>query len=274
MELSLDSSVTLLGGIKMPVLGLGTAGASGRVGVAAVLEALNSGYRLIDTASRYGNEREVGLAVRKSNVPREDVFITTKVAGSEQGYASTLKACEGSLRRLGLDHIDLYLIHWPGSRKRLETWRAMEKLLEVGKARAIGVSNFMNHHVEELRAASPGLPVVNQIELSPFLQQRDVVAYCRGMGILVEAYSPLTRGRRLDNPTVERIATQHQRTPAQVLLRWSLQHGFVAIPKSVRSRRIRENANVFDFTLGQEDMGALDRLDQGMHFDWDPTNVP
>jgi len=274
MGLDLDSTISLRTGVEMPVLGLGTAGASGRACVAAVCEALRLGYRLIDTASMYGNEKEVGEALRKSGVRREEVFITTKVATPDRGFASTLRACDQSLRLLGLDYVDLYLIHWPSRRKRVETWRAMEELLKSGKARAVGVSNFMVHHLEELREASGLAPTVNQIEVSPFLQQREVVASCRDWGVQVEAYSPLTRGRRLGDSTLRRIGAENGRTPAQILLRWSLQHDFVAIPKSARPERIRENADVFDFSLEREDMDALDALDQGLHFDWDPTNVP
>jgi len=258
----------------MPVLGFGTAGATGRTCVAAVGEALRVGYRLIDTASMYGNEREVGIAVRESRIPREDIFITTKVASSEQGPRSAPKALEASLGRLGLSYVDLYLIHWPARRKRVATWEAMVPFPERGLARAVGVSNFMVHHLEELRAANETLPAVNQIELSPFLHQKEVVGDCRRHGIQVEAYSPLTRGRRLKEPVIARIAAKYGKTPAQVLLRWSLQQGFVAIPKSARPERIRENAEVFDFALSPPDVRALDALDKGLHFDWDPSRVP
>lgn len=273
MALSLASTVDLPGGVAMPVLGLGTAGASGRACVAAVEEALAAGIRLLDTASLYGNEREVGRAVRESGLPREDLFVTTKVASRDQGVRATIDACEESLRRLGLSYVDLYLIHWPSRRKRLDAWRAMETLLELGKVRAIGVSNYMVRHFEEIREAGGATPAVNQIELSPFLGQREVVAYGRDRGVAIEAYSPLTRGRRLDDPTVGRIASTHRRSPAQILVRWSLQRGFVPIPKSVRAERIRENADVFEFTLSADDMKALDGLDAGEHFDWDPTDV-
>lgn len=258
----------------MPVLGFGTAGATGRTCVAAIREALRIGYRLIDTASMYGNEREVGIAVRESAIPRADIFITTKIAPSEQGPRSTPKALEASLSRLGLDYVDLYLIHWPARTKRVLTWEAMTPFLDNGLARAIGVSNFMVGHLEELRAANDTPPGVNQIELSPFLHQKEVVGYCLRHGIQVEAYSPLTRGRRLKDPVIARIATKYGKTPAQVLLRWSLQQGFVAIPKSVRPERIRENAEVFDFALSPSDVRVLDGLENGLHFDWDPSRVP
>lgn len=258
----------------MPVLGLGTAGAHGKACVAAVREAFRIGYRLLDTASAYGNEEEVGTAVRESGIPRDEVFVTTKVRNGEQGYASTLRACADSLERLRMDSVDLYLIHWPVPEKRLETWKAMVELLEAGKARSIGVSNFMVGHLERLLDESRVRPAANQIELSPFLRQADVVAFCREREIQVEAYSPLTRGHRLKDRAVGAIARALGRTPAQVLIRWSLQNGFVAIPKSVHLVRIRENADVFDWELGAEDLETLNSLDKDLHFDWDPTDVP
>ncbi len=274
MVVRLDSTVRLNNGVEMPVLGLGTAGASGKACVAAVRAALDVGYRLVDTASAYGNEREIGLAVQESRVPRNEVFITTKVANPEQGYAPTLRACEESLGRLKMDYVDLYLIHWPAPQKRIETWRAMGELLERGNARAIGVSNYMIRHLEELRDVGPTGPAVNQIELSPFLRPDDLIAHCQERGIVPEAYSPLTRGHRLKNRTIVKVATKYGRTPAQVLIRWSLQHGFVPIPKSDRTERIRENADVFDWELDPTDMRTLDALNEGRHFDWDPSDVP
>lgn len=273
MGLTLGSVVTLHRDIRMPILGIGTAGAKGDACVAAVREALRIGYRLIDTASMYENEREVGIAIRESGIPRDEIFVTTKIATAEQGPRSTPKALQESLRRLGLDCVDLYLIHWPSRRKRLATWEAMIPLVDRGLARSIGVSNFMVHHLEELRPVNE-TPAVNQIELSPFLQQEEVVGYCREHRIQSEAYSPLTQGRRLDDPVIGRIAAKYGKTPAQVLLRWSLQRGFIAIPKSARPARIRENAEVFDFALQGSDVRALDGLEKGLHFDWDPSRVP
>jgi diketogulonate reductase-like aldo/keto reductase len=274
MALAVDSRIRLNKGVEMPVLGLGTAMAGGDACVVAVRAALDLGYRLIDTASMYGNEREVGAAIRESDVPREDIFLTTKVGNPEQGYESTLRACDESLRRLQVNYVDLYLIHWPARRHRLETWRAMVELLDRGRARAIGVSNYMVPHLEEVLAAGPTVPAVNQIELSPFLQPADVVEICRKRGIVVEAYSPLTRGRRLNDRRLRAIAAKYGRSPAQILLRWGLQHGLVMIPKSSRPDHIRENANVFDFEIRAEDMAALDALDEQHHMAWDPTGAP
>jgi diketogulonate reductase-like aldo/keto reductase len=257
----------------MPVLGLGVWQIRGREGVRAVRHALDVGYRLIDTASMYGNEAEVGQAIREGGVSREDVFVTTKVWNDEQGYESTLRACDASLKRLGMGYVDLYLVHWPVPARRSETWRAMERLLKEGKARAVGVSNYMVRHLDELRESAI-TPAVNQIELHPFLQPRDAIAACEKRGIVVEAYSPLARGRRMDDRTVAGIAAKHEKTPAQVLIRWGLQHGFVEIPKSSRPERIEENADVFDFALTAEDMKAMDALGRGLHVTWDPTDAP
>ncbi len=274
MSLRLDSRIVLNNGVKMPVLGLGTAGAEGKPCIAAVREAVRVGYRLIDTASAYGNEKDVGTAVRGTGISREDLFVTSKVRNGDQGYESTLRAAAESLRRLRMDYLDLYLIHWPVPGKRLQTWRAMVELLESGKARAIGVSNFMADHLEGLARESAIVPGVNQIELSPFLRQGAPVSYCRKHGIQVEAYSPLTRGRRLKDPRIGAIAEKLGRTPAQVLIRWSVQNGFVPIPKSVVPDRIRENADVFDWELPAEAVKTLDGMDQDLHFDWNPTAVP
>ena len=257
----------------MPVLGLGVWQIRGKEGVRAVRHALDVGYRLIDTASMYGNEAEVGQAVRESGVPREDVFVTTKVWNDEQGYESTLRACDASLKRLGMEYLDLYLVHWPVQGERKETWRAMERILKEGKAHAVGVSNYMVRHLDELKD-SAGAPAVNQIELHPFLQPRDAIDLCRERGIVVEAYSPLARGRRLKDSALAAVAAKHGKTPAQVMIRWGLQHGFVEIPKSSRPERIEENADVFDFMLGAEDMRALDALDEQHHVTWDPTRQP
>ena len=273
MALSLDSRVPLNHGGPMPVLGLGVWNLHGPAAVRAVRHALDAGYRLIDTASMYGNEAEVGEAIRASGVPRDDVFVTTKVWNDEQGYERTLAACDASLRRLGLAYVDLYLVHWPEPRERKETWRAMERLLKVGKARAVGVSNYMVRHLDELKGSAV-VPAVDQIELHPFLQPHEAIEACNARGIVVEAYSPLARGRRLGDPAVKAVAAKHGKSPAQVLIRWGLQHGFVEIPKSAHPERIEENARVFDFALTAEDTKALDALDEKHHTTWDPTRQP
>lgn len=240
----------------------------------AVKAALAAGYRHVDTARVYGNERDVGAALHESGVPRDEVFVTTKLWNADHGHDATLKACDQSLARLGLEHVDLYLVHWPVEGLRRDTWRAMEKLLADGKARAIGVSNYTIRHLDELAGTARSLPSVNQVELHPFLFQRALLERCRALGIQVEAYAPLVKAQRMDHPVVARVARRHGKTPAQVLVRWGLEHGLVTIPKSVRPERIRENAQVFDFALDAEDLAALDGLDEGLRTSWDPTDAP
>jgi len=275
MVLSLQSTVRLNDGVEIPILGLGVYQASpGRVTQAAVGYALEIGYRHIDTASIYGNEADVGLAVRESGIPRDEIFVTTKLWNDDQGYDPAIRACESSLRRLGLDYVDLYLIHWPVPRVRKESWRALLRLQREGKCRSIGVSNYMIHHLEELLGESPVAPSIDQVEFSPFLFRKELLAYCRHRGIQLEAYSPLTKGYRLDDPTVRRVAAKYGKTPAQILIRWSLQHGNVVIPKSVRPEHIRENSQVFDFQISEEDMSLLNSLDEGLATGWDPEGAP
>lgn len=237
-------------------------------------EALRLGYRHIDTARVYGNERDVGVAMRESGVPRAQVFVTTKLWNDDQGYDSALRAFDASLSWLELEYIDLYLLHWPVPRKRLESWRALEKLLSDGRVRAIGVSNFMVRHLEELLAHAKVVPAVDQIEVSPFLQQRDVRACCAEHGIAVEAYSPLTKGKRLPHPVVADVARRVGRSSAQVLLRWGLQHGLVVVPKSTHAERLAANAAVFDFELPPDEMARLDALEEGLVTGWDPRSAP
>jgi diketogulonate reductase-like aldo/keto reductase len=272
---TLASRVPLSNGVGIPVLGLGVyqsrPGAETR---AAVEAALALGYRHVDTARVYGNEADVGRAFAASGLPREEVFLTTKLWNDDHGYDATLRACDASLRRLGVDQVDLYLVHWPVQGLRGETWRAMEKLLADGKARAIGVSNYTTRHLEELLGRANVPPAVNQVELHPFLVQRELLEFCRARRIQVEAYAPLVKARRMAHPIVKGVASKHRRTPAQILVRWSLEHGLVVIPKSVRPERIRENADVFGFSLDSEDLAALDALDAGFRTSWDPTDVP
>lgn len=274
VKLSLADRLPLLDGRAMPVLGLGVWQASPAQTRTAVRDALNAGYRLLDTAKLYGNEAEVGEAVRASRVPREEIFVTTKLWNDDHGRDRSRSAFEASLRRLGLDYVDLYLIHWPGSDARVETWRTLIELAKDGRARSIGVSNFTVPHLEEIIAATSVVPVVNQVELHPFLRQDPVVEFCRAHAIRVEAYSPLARARRLNDPTLGAIARRCGRTPAQVMLRWSVQHGYIPIPKSIRPERIRENASIFDFELSAADMEAVDALGGSGRVAWDPSNVP
>jgi diketogulonate reductase-like aldo/keto reductase len=268
-------TVTLNNGAKMPQLGLGVYQVSpGESTVAATSAAISIGYRHIDTARFYRNERDVGRAVAESGVPREQIFVTTKLANDDHGYDQTLRAFDQALRDLGFQYVDLYLIHWPVHGKRRDSWRAMERLYREGRCRSIGVSNYTIRHLEELLGESEVVPAVNQVELSPFLPQVKLRDFCQAKGIQVESYSPLTQGQKLSHGTVVSIAKKHGRTPAQVMLRWAVEHGLVVIPKSVRAERIEENAKIFDFALDQKDLTALDGLDENFRTCWDPTNAP
>lgn len=259
-------------GGSIPQLGLGVWQAPrGNVTRAAVASALRLGYRHIDTARIYGNEADVGAAVRDSGVPRAEVFVTTKLWNDDQGFDATLRAFDASLSRLGLDYVDLYLLHWPVAGKRLDSWRALERIHTEGRARAIGVSNFLVPHLRELLASCKVPPAIDQIELTPFLQRRDTVALCKQQGIVVEAYSPLTRGVRLGHPVLQELAAKLKRSPAQVLLRWGIQQGAAVLPKSTQPDRIAENAQVFDFELDAEALAALEGLEENLVTGWDPA---
>ena len=275
MQFKIDTKVKLNNGVGIPIFGLGVFRAGAGEGTRnAVGWALDAGYRHIDTAHIYGNEVEVGAALQESRLHREKVFVTTKLWNDHQGYRRTLKAIDKSLTFLKLDYVDLFLMHWPEPGERLESWRAMEEIYAEGKARAIGVSNFMRRHLDELVNISQVVPAVNQIELHPFCQQRDAVARSRELGIAVQAYSPLAKAKRMDHPVLVQIANATGRSVAQVMIRWGLQHGFIQIPKSADRDRIRENATVFDFALTPDQMKQLDALEEGFHSAWDPTNVP
>jgi diketogulonate reductase-like aldo/keto reductase len=274
-NLNMQSTVKLNNNVRMPILGLGVYQTPpGRVTQNAVKFALDIGYRHVDTARIYSNESDVGEAVLKSGLPREELFVTTKLWNSDQGYDSTLRACEASLKRLGLDYLDLYLIHFPVPETRKESWKAMETLLQKGKCRAIGVSNFTISHLEDLLETHEVIPAVNQVEFHPFLYQKELLEYCQRKGIQVEAYSPLARGERFKHPRITALATRYSKTPAQLMLRWGLQHGLVVIPKSTGEERIRENTQVFDFEISAEDMKSLDSLNEDLRLNWDPTSVP
>jgi diketogulonate reductase-like aldo/keto reductase len=273
-KMLIDTKAKLNNGIEMPVLGFGTYQlGSSKETHDAVLHALKVGYRHIDTAALYDNEEEVGEALASSGIPREELFVATKLWNSDHGYDAALAAFEQSLKRLGLSYIDLYLIHWPVENLRHQTWRALERLLDEGKCRAIGVSNYMIWHLEELLANSATIPTVNQVEFSPYLYQKDLLEFCRSHDIQLEGYSPLTKGLKLDDPNLSDIASKYFRSSAQILIRWALQHELVTIPKSSKKERISENAQVFDFAISPEDMDLLNSFDQGLRTSWDPSSV-
>jgi diketogulonate reductase-like aldo/keto reductase len=275
--MDITTRIKLNNGVEIPQLGLGVyQSPAGKATRNAVRYAIEAGYRHIDTAKIYGNEADVGKALDKIGIDRREVFITTKLWNADQGYETTLKACEKSLKQMNLDFVDLYLMHWPVPEHRLKSWSAMEKLLSEGKCRAIGVSNFMVRHLEQLLEHSEIIPAVNQIELSPYnyLQRKELLDFCRERGIVMEAYSPLTKGRKLGDPALVEIAGMHKKTPAQVLIRWALEKNFVVLPKSVHPDRIAENATVYDFVLSQADTEILDSLNENLATGWDPTNAP
>jgi 2,5-diketo-D-gluconate reductase A len=260
-------------GNHIPHLGFGVFQVEPQDTEDAVLHALKMGYRLVDTAALYGNESEVARAVAASELDRSDVFVTTKVWNDDHGRSRTLKAFESSLARLGTDWVDLYLIHWPApvQGKYVETWEALCECKEAGRARSIGVSNFLVEHLERIIDATGVTPAVNQVELHPRLQQQELRDFHREHGIVTESWSPLGRGSLLDDPVVEQVAAATGRTPAQVLLRWNVQLGCVVIPRSVRPQRIEENAQIFDFELSDEQMAAIARLDRGERIGPDPA---
>ncbi|KUP35543.1 glyoxal reductase [Bacillus halotolerans] len=261
MATSLKDTVKLHNGVEMPWFGLGVFKVeNGSEATESVKAAIKNGYRSIDTAAVYKNEEGVGIGIKESGVAREELFITSKVWNEDQGYDTTLAAFEKSLERLQLDYLDLYLIHWPGKDKYKDTWRALEKLYKDGKIRAIGVSNFQVHHLEELLKDAEIKPMVNQVEFHPRLTQKELRDYCKKQGIQLEAWSPLMQGQLLDNEVLTQIAEKYNKSVAQVILRWDLQHEVVTIPKSIKEHRIIENADIFDFELSQEDMDKIDAL--------------
>lgn len=264
---------TLQNGVKMPWLGLGVFQISDGSSVQrAIRDALDVGYRSIDTAVIYGNEAGVGAAVNDSKINREDIFVTTKVWNSQQGYDNTLRAFDASLKKLNLDYLDLYLIHWPVEGKYSETWKALETLYREKRVRAIGVSNFLTHHLKELFKSAEIVPMVNQVEFHPFLVQKDLLQICEDNHIQVEAWSPLIKGRKLTHSHFVDLARKYNKTAAQIILRWDLQHNVVTIPKSENRDRIKENAQIFDFEISEEDMTLIDSLDNGTRVGPDPNN--
>ncbi|MET1180287.1 aldo/keto reductase [Peribacillus simplex] len=277
MVKNLQDTTTLHNGVKMPWFGLGVFKVEeGPELVNAVKVAIKHGYRSIDTAAIYENEEGVGQGIREgikeAGISREDLFVTSKVWNADLGYESAIAAYEKSLKKLGLDYLDLYLIHWPVEGKYKEAWRALETLYKEGKVKSIGVSNFQIHHLKDLMEDAEVKPMVNQVECHPRLTQKEVQAFCKEQGIQLEAWSPLMQGELLDNDDLQAIATKHGKSVAQVILRWDIQNGIVTIPKSTKEHRIVENSSIFDFELTEEEMNQIDGLNQNHRVGPDPDN--
>ncbi|MBO0962726.1 aldo/keto reductase [Neobacillus sp. MM2021_6] len=277
MMKNLQDTTTLNNGVKMPWFGIGVFKVEeGPELVNAVKFAIKHGYRSIDTAAIYGNEESVGQAIREgvkeSGITREELFVTSKVWNADLGYESTLTAYETSLKKLGLDYLDLYLIHWPVAGKYKEAWRALEALYKEGRVKAIGVSNFQVHHLEDLMRDAEIKPMINQVEYHPRLTQKELQTFCQEHGIQMEAWSPLMQGQLLDHPALQEMAKKYNKSVAQVILRWDLQNGVMTIPKSTKEQRIVENASIFDFELSREDMEQIDRMNQNHRVGPDPDN--
>ncbi|BCA34105.1 aldo/keto reductase [Bacillus cereus] len=274
---NLQSKTVLNNGVEMPWFGLGVFKVEdGPELVEAVKSAIKAGYRSIDTAAIYGNEKAVGEGIRagikEAGISREDLFITSKVWNSDQGYETTLAAYEESLKKLELDYLDLYLVHWPVEGKYKDTWRALETLYKEKRVRAIGVSNFQIHHLQDVMKDAEIKPMINQVEYHPRLTQKELQAFCKEQGIQMEAWSPLMQGQLLDNEKLQEIAEKHGKTTAQVILRWDLQNGVITIPKSTKEHRIIANADIFNFELTKEDMEKMDALNQNHRVGPDPDN--
>jgi methylglyoxal/glyoxal reductase len=252
-----DFYTELNNGVSMPLLGLGVYDMYNQEAEKAIHQALEIGYRLIDTASMYGNEVEVGNAIRQAGVPRKDIFLTTKVNDSDHGYDQALRAFESSQRKLNCEYIDLYLIHWPIRNKRQDTWRALERLYQEGQVRAIGVANYLEPFLDELLPNATVVPTVNQVEFSPYLFLEDLLQRCRQEKIVLQAYTPLVRGERFNDPKLLGLAQKYDKTPAQIILRWALQLGVSTIPKSANPKRLQENFDLFDFSISNTDMAYL-----------------
>jgi diketogulonate reductase-like aldo/keto reductase len=275
-------SYELYNGVKIPVIGFGTWQIpEGEEVISSVSEAIKCGYTHIDTASAYYNETGVGEAIRKCGIPREELFITTKLWNTEQGYESTLDSFEQSMGRLGLDYLDLFLIHWPVTyifeneypKRMKDTWRAFEELYRAKKVRAIGVSNFLIHHIETLMEDATILPMVNQLEIHPGYNQKEIVKYCFGRGIVVESWSPLACGRIFEDSDMKKIVEKYEKSVAQVVLRWHLQNNLLPLPKSTKAERIAENINIFDFELEEKDVAFINDLPERYFSGYHPDNV-
>ncbi|HNJ65461.1 MAG TPA: aldo/keto reductase [Turneriella sp.] len=268
----LSSQITLHNGQKIPQLGFGVWKAAEGECYKAVRTALEVGYRHIDTARIYGNEEDVGRAIRDSGIAREEIYVTTKLWNSDQPKAQ--KAFDDSLARLGLDYIDLYLVHFPVTKSRAQAWKDMEQILASGKTRSVGVSNYMQRHLDELLAASSLKPVVNQVELHPWLSQQELKQHCESRGIRIEAYSPLAHGQKVGDLSLKPMADKYGKSVAQLILRWSIQKGNIVLVKSVSPQRIAENFVIFDFEIDGSDMTKLDSLNENLRTCWDPSNTP
>ena len=264
---------TLNNGVEMPLLGLGVYNMHGTEAIQATSTAIEIGYRLIDTAEMYFNEKEIGIALKESNTKRSELFVTTKVNNSNQGYDSTLKAFDESLRLLDVEYVDLDLIHWPIKGKRKETWKAIEKIYQEGRARAIGTGNYLIPFLKELEEYASITPAVNQIEFSPYLMMKHELDYCRLKKIQLQAYTPLLRGKRFNDERLVALANKYGKTPAQIILRWAIQQNISSIPKSSNRNRLSENFNIFDFQLSNEDIAQLNQFDEKLRIVGDPMNM-
>ncbi len=273
MITNIKDCTVLHNGVKMPWLGLGVYKVEdGKEVINSVRSAIETGYRSIDTAALYQNEEGVGQGIKDSGIKREELFITTKVWNDRQGFESTLQAFEESRKKLDLDYLDLFLIHWPVKGKYLETWRALEKLYKDGYVRAIGVSNFQVHHLQDIIANFEIKPMVNQVEFHPRLTQREVLSFCHENKIQLEAWAPLMRGRLMDHPTIVKLAEKYGKKPSQIILRWDLDSEVVTIPKSVHAERIKENADIFNFQLEESDIEEINALNENERTGPDPDN--
>ena len=265
-------SLKLSNGVEIPQIGFGTFKIPDDVSVEAVKTAIEAGYRHIDTAAIYRNENGVGKGIKESGIPRNEIFLTSKLWNDEQGYDTTLKAFDDTLKRLGTDYLDLFLIHWPKD-KNEESWKALEKLYKDGRVKSIGVSNFKEHHLDDLLTEAEIVPMINQVELHPQFPQEEIRKYCKEKGIVVEAWASLMQGQIFDKEKVKRIAEKHGKTISQIGIRWAVQIGVVTIPKSTHTQRIKDNLNVFDFELDKEDMIKMAELNTGVRIGKDPDKI-
>lgn len=265
--------VTLNNGNTMPLFGLGVYAMHGKECEDAIATALQTGYRLLDTAAMYENEKETGNAIRNSGIKREEIFVTTKVANYNQGFESTLKAFDESFKKLNIEYVDLYLVHWPIKGKRKETWQALEKLYNEKKVKAIGVANYLIPFLEELKTYATIVPVVNQVEFTPYLFLKDLLDYCNGYSIQLQAYSPIVRGKKNNDERLVALANKYNKSPVQMMLRWAIQHNVSTIPKSANPDRIKSNFNIFDFTIAEADMQAMDALNENYRIVDNPISM-